>query len=110
MMKKYAVDFLCAFIITAVVFACLGLLTSEEFFNDAVVWDETEKTLQLFGTKFGLDEKSLFRTEKLFDFNDVLFGRGFSDAARAAATFVFDYVRDVIRLLLTAGRKLVGAV
>ena len=73
MMKKYAVDFLCAFIITAVVFACLGLLTSEEFFNDAVVWDESEKTLQLFGTKFGLDEKSLFRTEKLFDFNDVLF-------------------------------------
>ena len=110
MTRKYISDFLCAFIITAILFMCLGLLTNEDFFDNAVAWDAEHKALTLFGTRFQLDEKSLYTADKLFQFNDIIFGRGFSDAVRQLFVYALGYIRDMFALLVTAGRKLVGAI
>ena len=110
MVKRYVADFLCAFVIAVVLFVCLGLLTNEGFLGDAFVWDENNYTLGVFGSQLGFDRRIFAVLERLLEFNDVVFGKGFSSAINGCTEFVVDYVKTLFAFLVTVGRKLVGAI
>jgi hypothetical protein len=47
-------------------------------------------------------------SDKLLGFNDVIFGRGFSGTAKRAGGYMLDYVSDVLTVVFTLVRRLVG--
>lgn len=110
MVKRYVADFVCAFIIATLLFVSLGLLANEGFLSDAFGWDESRFALKIFGAELVFDRRIFATLERLFEFNDVVFGKGFSSAVKLCAGFVVDYAKTLIVFLVTVGRKLVGAI
>ena len=109
MKRKFVADFLCAFIITALLFMCLGLLTGQNFLDEAVAWDAEENTLCLFGTQLCFQGKILQTANALYKFNDSVFFEGFSDIITAITTAAVKYAGDVFSFFLAIGKTLVGA-
>lgn len=109
MKRKYVADFMCAFIITALLFMCLGLLTGQGFLDEAVAWDAEENTLCLFGTQLCFEGNILHAANTLFKFNDAVFFEGFSDIINDVTSSALKYAGDVFAFFLAIGKTLVGA-
>ena len=107
--KRYLVDFLCAFAVFAIVLLSIAALTGEGFFEDAVGWNEKEGILSLFGTEISFDKRLPDVLRKLLSFNDVIFVKGTSDAIAAVSEFFAQYASDTFMLAYRAARMAVGA-
>ena len=107
--KRSVLDFVCAFVIVLTVVVCAALLTNAGFFENAFMYDESTTTMEIFGMELKLDERVVALSDKLLLFNDVIFGRGFAEAVKEAWKYVLDYVSDVLTVIFTLARRLMGA-
>lgn len=107
--KRYLVDFLCAFAVFAIVLISIAALTGEGFFEDAVKWNGEEGTLSLFGTEISFDKRLPVIVRRLVSFNDVIFVKGTTGAIESVAEFFAQYASDIFMLAYRAARMAVGA-
>ena len=107
--KRSVANFLCAFAAFSVILLNIALLTGQSFFEDAVKWNGQERVLSLFGTEFVFDENIPKMAKRLIDFNDVLFGEGFSDGVTENAACAADYVIDGLSVAYYLAGEAVGA-
>lgn len=107
MRNKKVTNFICTFLVFAGIFICLALVTSTDIFSKAVRIDGNN--ISLFGTEFVLDSASLDTVDKVFCFNDNLFGAGFSKTAKDVALSAYDYACDLFCVFLTLSKTVVGA-
>ena len=68
--KRKISDFVCAFMVFAIILLGVATLTGESFFEGAVVWDNKERALSLFGTRFVFDNNVAGISDVLVSFND----------------------------------------
>ena len=107
--KRGILDFVSASAIVLTVVFCAAMLTNAGLFEDALVYNENKTEIELFGVGIKLDERAVFVSEKLLDFNDVVFFRGFADAVRAVRKYAFDFLSDILTVMFTLARRLTGA-
>ena len=108
--KRKALDFIWAFVAVCIVFAGIALLTGQSFFEDCVEWNGEEGILRLFGTELAIDRSVCVTVNRLYSFNDVLFGRGFANATGKALDFFADYIRDGVSVIYFFAQMAVGLV
>ena len=107
--KRNLLDFVCAFAIVLTVMICGALLTNAGLFDGAFVYDESKTSIEIFGKAIKLDERAVLISDKLLEFNDEFFGRGFSNAVKMVGKYAFTFASDVFTVLFVLARKLVGA-
>lgn len=107
--KRNISDFVCASAIVLTVMVCGALLTNAGLFDGVFVYDESKTSVEIFGNAIKLDERAVFVSNKLLEFNDVFFGRGFSGAIKTMGKYAISFVSDVFTVLFAMVRKLVGA-
>lgn len=93
----------------AIILLGVATLTGESFFEGAVVWDNKEKALSLFGTRFVFDNNVAGLSDVLVSFNDKIFINGASDALKKAGDFLAEYVSDMVSLFYHISKVAVGA-
>ncbi len=108
-MKQKTYDFLCAVVITMGVLICFALVSGTEFFDDAVSYDNTENTLEIFGTSFEINQKALLAAEKVLGFNDCIFGEGFAERLKYAAKEGVEFIGDGMGIAFGLAKRIVGA-
>lgn len=104
--KEKLMDFICAFVIFFIVLASIAALAGESFFEGSVTLGDGSATI--FGTKFVPDQRFLPLAQKLFYFNDVVFGKGFSENLARMCSFFADYAKDGVGIAYGAARWAVG--
>ena len=107
--KRKLLDFVCAFLVFAIILLSIATLTGESFFDGAVGWDGEEAVLSLFGTRFEFDKNVIPMLCVVADFNDEIFVGGFSDVLKKTGNFFAQYVSDGISLFYHISKVAVGA-
>lgn len=107
--KRSLADFICAFVIFAILLVGIALVTGEDFAQNAVMWKEESKTLSLFGTEISFDTEFADVPVTLLKFNDSIFGKGFSKGLLSSFEFVRGYIGDFLNLSYGMARRAVGA-
>lgn len=106
--KRKIIDFLCAFVISAAVFACISLVTQADIFSSAVKWDEKTGTLEIFDMKISPGKDVVKDIDRIFSVNDVFTFKGFSRLAKKTGEWAFGYVSDAGTIMYTAVKRVVG--
>lgn len=106
--KRGIVDFLCALVISAAVFACVSLVTQADFFSSAVKWDKETGTLEVFDMRLTPDKRIVEKLDKVFSVNDKFAFDGFSRLLKDAGLWIFEYASDAGNMLYTAVKGVVG--
>lgn len=108
-LKRNAVDFLCAFAVFAIILLSIVLVCNEDFADGAIRVDKEQKSVEIFGTELVLNPDMLKTAQKLVKFNDNIFGGGFSGFIMSAAEFILSYIGDFLRISFGIARLAVGA-
>ncbi len=107
--RRSVLDFVCAVVIVSVVVFSIAVVTNGAFFENAIVWNGRDNSLVLFGTEFAVNENFFLKTQKLLEFNDLFFGKGFSTAVTTVVSESLHYLGDVFTVMITLARRAVGA-
>ena len=108
-LKRSIRDFVCAFLVFSIVLMGIALVASKDFSEGTVVLDREKGYAELFGVRLAFDGKAFEKLEGLVDFNDNIFGRGFSAMLKKTADFAFCYMGDFMKMAYALAEKAVGS-
>lgn len=107
-MKKTVSDLMCAFAIYSIVLVSITLLINAEFFKGSFSWDSERTALTLFDKRITFDRQIVQVLNRMLEFNDVFFGKGFSKSVKYAVGAFSDFAADFLSLSYNLAKDVTG--
>ncbi|MBE6681550.1 MAG: hypothetical protein E7600_04600 [Ruminococcaceae bacterium] len=109
MYKKKLADFICAFAIFTILLFFIAAVTQLDSFDNSFFWDRENLSLSAFGTTIRIDKRIPYVFDRLLSFNDLYFGKGFSEVVKNTGKELGCFISDAVRLCFEFTKDVVGA-
>lgn len=99
MQKQHIKDFLCAGAIFSIVLLSLVLVSSKDFFENAIYFNTSDLSFTFFNTKITVDDRVLDFLSHLKSFYAQLLGQRLISRIENLSLFFIDYFKDALVFL-----------
>ena len=100
---------LCSFFIFTIILLSIALLISRDYLDFSAQFVQNGIDFTLFGNTVRFDTAFLSTADRLLQFNDIIFGNGFSQILKYTAKNSALILRDIAIISYNSAKTIVGA-